>query len=230
MICDLILEATNPDQPFVGRHLVSADEKSGIQALERIITLNKGSQRMEHEYIRHGTTCLTAAVDVASGEISHHKLNDTRDEQDFLAFVQALVKKYPANDEIIILVDNLNVHMSASLTEWVAKQIGFEGKLGKKGRRGILRSMASRKEFLENQEHRIRFVFTPRHCSWLNPIENWFSKLQRQTISRTSFTSKNILCQTIEEYIEYYNEHWLKPLKWKFKGFTKDDEINVKRT
>nr|WP_299455249.1 hypothetical protein [uncultured Microscilla sp.] len=52
-------------------------------------------------------------------------------------------------------------------------------------------------------------------------MENWFSKIQRQLINRTSFTSKSTLCQTIERYINCYNQHWLKPLKWKFKGFIK---------
>lgn len=226
MICDLILEATTPPQPLLGKHLISVDEKSGIQALERIITQNNGSQRLEHEYIRHGTTCLMAALNVENGEIAHHLLNDTRNEEDFLSFIKTLVEKYPPNDEITIIADNLNTHMSASLTEWVAEKIGFEGDLGKKQCKGILKSMASRKEFLENRNHRIRFVFTPRHCSWLNPIENWFSKIQRQIINRTSFDSKNMLCETIEKYIKYYNQHWVKPLKWTFKGFVKDQEIN----
>ncbi|EAY31635.1 hypothetical protein [Microscilla marina] len=67
MICDLILEATHPHQPLLNKHLISVDEKSGIQALERIITSNNGSQRLEYEYKRHGTTCL---MDVENGEIS----------------------------------------------------------------------------------------------------------------------------------------------------------------
>uniref|UniRef100_UPI0026361544 transposase n=1 Tax=uncultured Microscilla sp. TaxID=432653 RepID=UPI0026361544 len=226
-ICDLILEATHPHQPLLNKHLISVDEKSGIQALERIITSNNGSQRLEYEYKRHGTTCLMAGMNVANGEISHHQLNDTRNEQDFLSFIKVLIEKYPINDEITIIADNLNTHMSASLTKWVAKQIGFEGDLGEKRGRGILKSMVSRKAFLEDKSHRIRFVFTPRHCSWLNPIENWFSKIQRQLINRTSFTSKSTLCQTIERYINCYNQHWLKPLKWKFKGFTKEKEINI---
>ncbi|WP_299455179.1 transposase [uncultured Microscilla sp.] len=148
MICDLILEATNPAQPLLNKHLISVDEKSGIQALERIITSSNGSQGLEYEYKRHGTTCLMAGMDVENGAISHHQLQDTRDEQDFLSFIKVPIEKYPPNDEIIIIADNLNTHTSASLTKWVAKQIGVRGDLGKKRGRGILKSMASRKKFL----------------------------------------------------------------------------------
>lgn len=241
MICELIIASLALEE---GKHLVSVDEKTGLQALERKISRDKGSQRMEYEYLRHGTTCLLAALDVGKGNVVAHQLSDTRTEADFLAFIQLLVEKYPPQDEIIILADNLNTHMSASLTEWVAKQIEFEGDLGKKRYKGILKSKESRKKFLEDNSHRIRFVYTPKHCSWLNPIEIWFSKLQRQVINRGSFKSKQILCERIEQYIQYYNQKLIKPLKWKFKGFTKQQgfekeeqgetikitKINMKRT
>ena len=138
-----------------------------------------------------------AAVDIETGDIVSHRLNDTRNENDFLVFIQGLTDKYQDEDEVIIMADNLNTHMSASLVKWVAKKIKFESDLGTKGYKGILKSMESRKKFLENQSHRIRFIYTPKHCSWLNPIENWFSKLQRQAISRESFESKEVLCLSL---------------------------------
>ena len=217
LVCDLIFKAIQGEI-----NLASVDEKTGIQALERKIIRKNGNQRTEYEYKRNGTTCLMAAVDIETGDIVSHRLNDTRNENDFLVFIQGLTDKYQDEDEVIIMADNLNTHMSASLVKWVAKKIKFESDLGTKGYKGILKSMESRKKFLENQSHRIRFVYTPKHCSWLNPIENWFSKLQRQAISRESFESKEVLCQRIETYIQYYNKFFAKPLKWKFKGFTKD--------
>lgn len=216
------------------RHLVSIDEKSGIQALQRIHegqAMKKGKcRRIEAEYERKGTICLIAAIDVGKGNIINGKLNDTRNELDFLLFVQQTASKYPQEDEVIFMADQLNTHKSESLVKWIAKEIKFEGDLGEKARKGILKSMESRKHFLENQEHRIRFVFTPKHCSWLNPIENWFAKLQRHVINNGNFNSIQDLGNKIENYIEYYNECLVKPLKWKFKGFTKNSEIICLRT
>lgn len=216
-ICSLILQATQ------GKiHLISTDEKTGIQALERKIISHQGGQRIEQEYKRNGTTCLLAGLDVGTGKMVDYQLSDTRKEHDYLTLIKGLVAKYPTEDEIIILADNLNTHMSASLTEWVAKEIGFKGDLGTKEYKGILKSMKTRKAFLQEDSHRIRFVYTPKHCSWLNPIENWFSKLQRQAVNGQSFESKESLIQEINQYIKYYNNHLAKTLKWKFKGFNKD--------
>lgn len=171
-----------------------------------------------------------AAFDVGKGNIVHHKLKDTRNEKDFLLLVQQTVAKYPKGDEVVFMADQLNTHKSASLVKWVAGQIKFEGDLGKKGQNGILASMESRMQFLEDHQHRVRFVFTPKHCSWLNPIENWFSKLQRHVITYGNFTSIEDLCAKVENYIEYYNECLVKPLKWKFKGFTKNKKVKCLRT
>lgn len=168
LICQLILQAIKGEYP--GRHLISVDEKTGIQALERIAEdqpRQKGqARRLEYEYQRHGTTCLMAAQQLSNGKILHDYLNATRKEEDFLKFVQDIVAKLPLQDEVIILTDQLNTHMSASLVEWIAGQVGFKDDLGKKNYKGILKNKASRKVFLENPEHHIRFVYTPKHCSW----------------------------------------------------------------
>ena len=89
--------------------------------------------------------------------------------------------------------------------------------------------MNTRKEFLECEYHRIRLIFTPKHCSWLNPIENWFAKLQRHVVKNGNFKSVQELEQKIEAYIKFYNNCLLKPLKWKFKGFKKGNKLfNIK--
>jgi len=110
---------------------------------------------------------------------------------------------------------------------WVAHQIDYKGELGTKEYKGTLKSQASRQAFLENPEHRIFFVYTPKHCSWLNPIENWFGKLQRHRIKNGNFISVADLESKIESYIHFYNKVLAKPYKWKFKGFIKAENQNV---
>ena len=227
LICQLILAAIK--DPDKGPALISVDEKTGIQALERI-ALEQPVQpgrirRIEYEYKRHGTTCLMAAQDVGLGKLIHYRLHPTRKEKDFLIFIQQVVAQFPSDKKIIFLADQLNTHLSASLVRWIAEQISFEEDLGKPRQEGILRDMKSRKAFLENPDHRISFVFTPKHCSWLNPIENWFGKLQRHVIRFGNFQSVKELENKIIEYIDFYNRCLLKPLKWKFKGFIKAEQL-----
>lgn len=233
LICQLIIRSIRGG--CKNFHLISVDEKTGIQAIERKEALVKIGRikRLEYEYKRNGTTTLIAAQDVSNGEVVKIRLGKTRNEYDFLAFCKQTVALFPKEDEVIFLVDQLNTHKSASLVNWVADEIGFKGDLGKKNRKGILKSMATRMAFLEAQEHRIRFVYTPKHCSWLNPIEIWFAKLQCHIITGASFPSVQDLEKKIRAYTGYYNKCMLKPLKWKFKGFIKDKPLeclNVMKT
>ena len=142
-----------------------------------------------------------------------------------MIFIDQTVAVIDPEDEIIFMADQLNIHQSESLVRWVAQQINFKGDLGTKGYKGILKNMQTRKKFLESPEHRIRFVFTPKHCSWLNPIENWFAKLQKHVIKHGNFSSVKELENKIEKYIEFYNQCLVKPLKWKFKGFIKAQKL-----
>jgi hypothetical protein len=221
LICQLIVETIKGVNPK--RHLVSIDEKTGIQALSRkesYAPLSKGGhKRREFEYKRNGTTCLIAAFDIGTGKISNALLTPTRKEDDFERFINQTIQKYPIGDEIILMTDQLNTHLSESLVRLIAHKIGFTGELGIKEKEGILKSMETRRAFLEDEKHRIRMLYTPKHCSWLNPIENWFAKLQRQTLTHGNFESVEILNKTISDYVEYYNNCLVKPLKWKFKGF-----------
>jgi len=209
--------------------LISVDEKTGIQALSRKAVdapMKKGTdRRIETEYTRNGTTCLMAAFDLAQANILHHWTNPTRKESDFLYFIQQCNQHIPAEDQTIYLLDQLNTHMSESLVIWVAEQVGFTKDLGIKGQKGILKNKRTRMAFLEKPEHRIRFVFTPKHCSWLNPVENWFSKLQAHVIKYGNFSSVNELESKIDKYVIFYNECLVKPLKWKFKGFIKSHKL-----
>lgn len=216
----MIIDTVAQNQP--NTCVLSVDEKTGIQALERKNgrPMRPGkNRRVETEYTRHGTTCLMAALDLSDGQLHSYRIHPKRKEVDFLAFIKQSCSTIPKEKEIVFLADQLNTHKSESLVCWVAQQIGFTADLGTKEYEGILKSQVSRQAFLENPEHRIRFVYTPKHCSWLNPIENWFGKLQRQRIKNGNFNSVDQLEAKIEAYIEFYNRLLAKPHKWKFKGF-----------
>ena len=91
--------------------------------------------------------------------------------------------------------------MSASLVEWVAETLGDAQDLGKKGQQGILQSTQTRREYLADASHRIRFVYVPKHASWLNQIELWFSILSRRLLKRTSFHSIEDLRERVLRFI-----------------------------
>lgn len=211
-------------------HVISIDEKTAIQALERQTSRapksKGGHKRQEFEYTRHGRTTLIAAINVETGKLIDQHLGQTRDEKDFADFTKKVVADFAQMDKIVILSDQLNTHLSQTLVKWIAQEQEYElSELGVKGHSGILKNMETRMAFLENPNHRIRFVYTPKHCSWLNPIENWFAKLQRHVIRNGNFCSVNELENKILKYIDFHNRCLAKPLKWKFKGFDKNRKL-----
>ena len=115
-----------------------------------------------------------------------------------------------------LAMDNLNTHYSESAVCLVAERIGSEGDLGRKGRCGILRNAASRRAFLGDPEHPLGFHFTPKHASWLNQIEIWFSILVRRLIRRGNFQSKSDLAGKMGDFINYFNETMTKPFRWTY--------------
>jgi len=204
-----------------GTHTVSTDEMTGIQALERIaptLPTQPGLiERREFEYVRHGTQSLIVDFDVVTGEVLVPSIADTRTEQDFAKHIVQSVSTDPAGQWIYV-VDQLNTHKSEALVRFVAEQCTITADLGLKGKSGILKSMTSRAEFLQDTSHRIRFVYTPKHSSWLNQIEIWLSILVRRLLKRASFTSKQDLRQRILDFITYFNQTMAKPFKWTFTG------------
>jgi hypothetical protein len=175
-----------------GIHVVSTAEKTGIQALERLypdIPMGPGRVRgRAHEYKRHGTLCLTANLEVWCGWVIAPTLGPTRTEADFVGHIEQTVATDPLAGWVFV-VDNLNTHQSASLVQYVAQACGIDEDLGEKEERGVLKSQASRAALLADPGHRIRFVSTPKHTSWLNQVEIWFGTLVRKLLRRSSFAS-----------------------------------------
>ena len=204
-----------------GTHLVSTDEKTGIQALERAHPTRpmlRGKVALyEFEYIRHGTLTLMANFDVARGCIVAPSIGPTRTEIDFATHIEQTVSTDPDSTWIFV-VDQLNTHKSETLVRLVARLCEIDADLGKKGKTGILESMETRAEFLRNAGHRIRFVYTPKHSSWLNQVEIWFSILVRRLLKRGSFTSTAELQERLLAFIDYFNRTMAKPFRWTYAG------------
>lgn len=205
-----------------GAVILSTDEKTGIQAREHKHPVKPVRQnslmKIEQEYERNGTTMLIATRDITSGKVIP-MLNPTRKEKDFLKHIKDVLKNFNDKKEIIFVMDQLNTHMSESLVKLVAQECNITDELGKKGKSGILKSMKTRAKFLEDTSHRIRIVYTPKHCSWLNQIELWFGIITRQLLNkRSSFKSVEELNRRILEYIKYYNENLAKKFKWNYDG------------
>ena len=118
----------------------------------------------------------------------------------------------------MFVVDNLNIHCSEGLVKLVAGACEVPTALGKKGRRGVLRSVASRQAFLSESSHRIRFVYLPKHSSWLNQIEVVFGVIMRKVIRRGSFTSVEDLRAKLLNFIAYFNRVFAKPFRWTYTG------------
>ncbi len=219
-ICTLYQQA--PALAAQGERVLSTDELTGVQALERKhpgLPLAPGKvERREFEYIRHGTCSFIFSRDVVTGQVVAPISGPTRSEKDFAQHVQKVVESDPATQRWHLVMDNLNTHCSESLVRYVADESDLDLDLGIKGKTGILANVQSRAVFLSEPSHRIVFHYTPKHSSWLNQIEIWLSILVRKLLKRGNFNSVADLQAKVMSFIEYYNRTMAKPFKWTYQG------------
>ena len=115
---------------------------------------------------------------------------------------------------VTVILDQLNTHMCMDVVRSVAElcdePLPDESELD---------TRAKRRAWLEQDSRRIRFLFTPRHASWLNPIEKWFSYLARRLLRRASFRSTEELTARVTEFINYYNQHLAHPYRFRRRSY-----------
>jgi transposase len=216
-ICKLYLAAPRLYQQ--GELVLCCDEKTSIQALERKYPskpMQSGRcERREFEYIRHGTRCLLATFVVPTGLV-FGDVSARRTNKDFRRHIRHTVDwlqvQYPQVKKFHWVMDNLNTHWSLEVCALFARLSGikYEPKKLKRGRERIA--------FLTDQSHKHVIHFTPKHGSWLNQVEIWFSVLARRVIRRGNFTSKADLMRKILAYIAYHNEYKAHPYDWTYTG------------
>ncbi len=175
-----------PDNALV----LSVDEKTGIQALDRtqpMLPLQPGRPRRQTAtYTRHGTACLLAALAVHEGEVAGRCV-DRNTHQEFLAFLKYLYRRYPGK-HLHIIMDNLATHKHREVSAWAAKR------------------------------RRLTIHFTPTYASWLNQVEIWFNIFSRDVIRGGIWRSKRELVNQILYYIKKYTEERARPFQWTYTG------------
>jgi len=189
-ICELYRTPPSADEV-----VLCIDEKPGMQALERKHPARPAARgrarRREFEYKRHGTQTLLAAFDVHTGKVFYH-CGDTREGKDLVNFMHDVAAAYP-NKKIKVIWDCLNIHFDGKAARWTS--------------------------FNAAHDNRFFFTYTPKHASWVNQIECFFSILQRNALNRGSFVSTDHLRETVSTFISHWNEHKAHPFRWTFTGY-----------
>ena len=172
-----VTDKTAPNVAFV-----SYDEKPGIQAISNTapdlppVAGEHACVARDHEYKRHGTLSLLAGIDLLTGQV-HACVEDRHRSREFISFLKKLDAAYPSDTAIKVILDNHSAHVSKETNKWLAAQ----------------------------PDGRFRFVFTPKHGSWLNLVEGFFSKMARSVLRRIRVTSKAELKQRIMAYLDDLN-------------------------
>lgn len=164
--------------------IVSYDEKPGVQAIGTTapdLPPQPGVHRTfarDHEYKRHGTVSLLAGIDLLTGKV-HALVEDRHRSREFIEFLKLLDAAYPAHTAIKLILDNHSAHISKETRGWLAEQ----------------------------PAGRFEFVFTPKHGSWLNLVEGFFSKLARSVLRHIRVASKQELKDRLMAAIDHCNRH-----------------------
>jgi transposase len=176
--------AVSKSKPRDAVAVVSYDEKPGIQAVATTapdLPPEPGVHATfarEHEYKRHGTVSLLAGIDLVTGKV-HALVKDRRRSREFIEFLKLLDAAYPPRTAIKVILDNHSAHISKETRAWLA----------------------------DAPAHRFEFVFTPKHGSWLNLIEGFFSKLARSVLRHIRVASKQELKDRLMAAMDYFNQH-----------------------
>jgi hypothetical protein len=212
-ICRLYLDAPRLYQQ--GRLVICCDEKTGMQILERKYATQPARpahpEKREFEYIRHGTRALIASFVVASGEVVWD-LGPTRTSADFARHIGQVACHFRHACGFDWVVDNLNTHWSMEVCEWIAafSDVSFNP--------WELRTGRQRRAFLSDPTHKHVFHFTPKHGSWLNQVELWFSVLSRRFLRRGDFASVAEFEYRLQAFLEEYNWRHAHPYRWTYTG------------
>jgi len=171
-------------QPSDAVAIISYDEKPGIQAIANTapdLPPQPGAHATfgrDHEYKRHGTVSLLAGIDLLTGQV-HALVRDRHRSREFIEFLQVVDAAYPPHTAIKVILDNHSAHISKETNAWLAKQ----------------------------PAGRFEFTFTPKHGSWLNIVETFFSKLTRSILRHIRVKSKQELKDRIMAAMDYINQH-----------------------
>ena len=175
--------AVSKKKPSDAMAIISYDEKPGIQAIATTapdLPPEPGVHATfarEHEYKRHGTISLLAGIDLVTGKV-HALVKDRHRSREFIEFLKLLDAAYPAHTAIKLILDNHSAHISKETKAWLADQ----------------------------PAHRFEFTFTPKHGSWLNLVEGFFSKLARSVLRHIRVASKQELKDRIMAAMDYFNQ------------------------
>jgi transposase len=196
--------------------LLSLDQKTGIQALERLFPhklVKPGHiKKIEHHYRRHGIRNLIASFVVATGEVIGNLYSRNRNFE-LTNHLTDVFNKYYTYDELHIIADNYGTATHLNTCLLVAKFCN------KKISKDKLKTKKQRVEFLKSKGKWIVFHFLPTHASWLNQIEIWFSILHRKVIKKGNFESMQDLDNKIMNFIKIeWNQKNAHPFQWTYKG------------
>ena len=190
--------------PPPGSVVLSIDEKTGMQALERRFPDRPARPghpaRREFEYIRHGTQSLFCSFEVHRGRVIE-QCGPTRTGADLRRFMARIAREYP-NQIVHVIWDNLNIHYNGRERRWI--------------------------HFNRRHHHRFVFHYTPKHASWVNQVELFFSILERECLRGGSFQCEGDLKKTVLAFIAYWNRERARPFRWTFSGYPLQSGLPLK--